>query len=392
VFVGTPVGVTEFLNGKPVRNLAESVFSQALLAAKDRLWIGTVDEGIVELPLSNTRPGRFIPASDQEPRSARRLIAFEGKTFALTSDGLFEQQSGAGVWTRRIGVEGPHWTDRNISALTMDSAGKLWIGYFDHGLDIAEADGRNVTHVEDDQVFCVNRIVEDSRRNVRVVATANGVVLLNPQGKIVRRISAADGLISEHVTDVAVRQEGLAFATAAGVTLLNSDGPESIYAFQGLVNNHVYALGLNGSRLLAGTLGGLSVIQDGFVRASYTTSNSPLKQNWISAVATSGDTWFIGTYGGGVIQLDAKGQWTEFPDFPPQTVINPNAMLVVSNHVLAGTLDRGLLVYDPAGHRWRPMNDGLPSWNVTALTASADKVFIGTDNGIVRMPIERMTQ
>jgi ligand-binding sensor domain-containing protein len=246
--------------------------------------------------------------------------------------------------------------------------------------------------VEDDQIFCVNRIVQDSYRNVSVVGTANGIALMGPQGKILKRITEAGGLISQHVSDVAVRPEGLAVGTAAGVTLLNSGGPESIYAFQGLANNHVYTLAVNGSKLLAGTLGGLSLIEDGFVRTSYTAANSPLKQNWISAVVPMGDSWMIGTYGGGVIQLDGGGQWRDFPDFPPQTVIYPNAMLAVSNRVLAGTLDRGLFVYNAAEHRWTPMTDGLPSLNVTALAASSSSLFIGTDNGIVRMPLERLPQ
>jgi ligand-binding sensor domain-containing protein len=391
VFVGTSIGASEFRNGNFVRHVADGVFSQTLLAAKDRLLIGTVDEGIVEVRLTNERAARFIPASNAEPQTARRLLELDGVPFALTADGLFEQEPRTGLWTRRITSANPNWTDRNISALSVDAAGKLWIGYFDHGIDIAEPGGvQKAIHVEDDQVFCVNRIVPDPHRNMQVVATANGLVLFSPQGKILRRIARADGLISDHVTDVAVRPEGLAAATAAGVTLMDSAGPESIYAFHGLANNHVYTLGSNGSRLLAGTLGGLSVIQDGFVRASYTTSNSPLKQNWISAVVPFNNAWFIGTYGGGVIQLDADGQWTEFPDFPPQTVINPNAMLVVAGRVLAGTLDRGLFVYDPAGNRWTPATGGLPSLIVTALAASSGKLFIGTDNGIVRMPIERL--
>ncbi len=393
VFVGTSVGAAEFRNGKFVRHVANGVFSQTLLATKDRLLIGTVDEGIVEVKLTNERAARFIPVSDGEPHTARRLLELGGIPFALTADGLFEQEVRTGLWTRRIATANSNWTNRNISALSVDSTGKLWIGYFDHGMDIAETDDvQKAVHIEDDQVFCVNRIVPDPHRNMQVVATANGLVLFSPQGKILRRIARADGLISDHVADVAVRPEGLAAATAAGVTLMDSGGPESIYAFHGLANNHVYTLGFNGSRLLAGTLGGLSVIQDGFVRASYTTSNSPLKQNWISAVVPFNNAWFIGTYGGGVIQLDAGGQWTEFPDFPRQTVINPNAMLVVAGRVLAGTLDRGLFVYDPAGHRWTPSTDGLPSLNVTALAASSDRLFIGTDNGIVRMPIERLLQ
>jgi ligand-binding sensor domain-containing protein len=393
VFVGTPLGAAEFRSGKPFRKIAEGVFSQSLLATNDRLLIGTVDEGVVEARLSADRAERVIPSGNPELRSARRLLELGGRLFALTPDGLFERESNAGGWNRRIDVPRPHWADRNISALSVDAAGKLWIGYFDRGIDIAGADGdQNATHIEDDQIFCVNRIVQDSNRNMTVVATANGIALMSSQGKILKRITEADGLISQHVSDVVVRPGGLAVATAAGVTLLDAGGPESIYAFHGLANNHVYSLAVNGSRLMAGTLGGLSVIQDGFVRASYTASNSQLKQNWVSAVVPMGDSWWIGTYGGGVVQLDSGGRWRDFPDFPLQTVINPNAMLVVSNRVLAGTLDRGLFVYSAADHRWTPITDGLPSLNVTALAATSADLFVGTDNGIVRMPIERLPQ
>jgi hypothetical protein len=34
----------------------------------------------------------------------------------------------------------------------------------------------------------------------------------------------------------------------------------------------------------------------------------------------------------------------------------------------------------------------LPSLNVTALAATSGELFIGTDNGIMRMPIERLPQ
>jgi ligand-binding sensor domain-containing protein len=391
-FVGTPVGATEFRNGKPLRKVADGVFSQTLFVAGDRLLAGTVDAGIVEVSLENDRRERFTPALSLEPHTVRRFTEHDGKVFALAADGLFEKETGSGLWNRRIDVPGKYWTDRNVSALSVDPAGKLWIGYFDRGMDIADVGGGPTIHVEDDQIFCVNRIVQDRYRNTTVVATANGVALFSPEGKLLKRMRQPDGLISEHVSDVAVLPDGIAAATAGGVTLLDSRGPESIYAFHGLANNHVYTLGMNGSRLMAGTLGGLSVIEDRIVRANYTTANSVLKHNWISAVVPFGNSWFIGTYGGGVVQLDANGEWQEPPDFPAQTVVNPNAMAVVSNHVLAGTLDRGLLVYNPSEHRWTPLTDGLPSLNVTALAASSDSLFIGTDNGIVRMPIERLPQ
>jgi ligand-binding sensor domain-containing protein len=65
--------------------------------------------------------------------------------------------------------------------------------------------------------------------------------------------------------------------------------------------------------------------------------------------------------------------------------VNPNAMLVTPRHVLAGTLGEGLYLYDRAGQRWTPMRDGLPSLNVTALTRSGETIYVGTDNGLVRI-------
>ncbi len=393
VLVGTPVGVSEFRDGKHFRKMADGVFSRTLLVANDHLLIGTVDEGIVNLALGAERTSRFLPTPELHPIVARRFLEIDWKAFAVTADGLYEHEPRSDTWTRRVGGEVVSWTDRNISALSVDPMGKLWIGYFDRGIDIADPEGMNrAIHIEDDDVFCVNRIVWDSRRNLQAAATANGVVLFSPEGKILQRIGTPDGLISAHATDIAIQPDGLAVATAAGVTLLDAGGPESIYAFHGLPNNHVYALGVNGSRLLAGTLGGLALIENGFVRASYTTSNSPLRQNWISAVLPFNDGFFIGTYGGGFIQIDSAGQWTEIEDMPAHTVINPNAMIAVSNQIVAGTLDRGLLVFDTANRRLTTFTAGLPSLNVTALTAASGNLFVGTDNGIVRLPVEKLNK
>ena len=93
-----------------------------------------------------------------------------------------------------------------------------------------------------------------------------------------------------------------------------------------------------------------------------------------------------------MLQLDAAGNWENSPGIPANTVINPNAMLAVSNRVVAGTLDQGVFVYDPGNRRWTPMTEGLSSLNATALASSSGKLFVGTDNGIVRMPIEKVLQ
>jgi ligand-binding sensor domain-containing protein len=65
--------------------------------------------------------------------------------------------------------------------------------------------------------------------------------------------------------------------------------------------------------------------------------------------------------------------------------VNPNAMVVVGGRVYAGTLGRGLYVYDRAGAHGRFVTAGLPSANVTALAARDGVLYIGTDNGLVKV-------
>jgi ligand-binding sensor domain-containing protein len=60
-------------------------------------------------------------------------------------------------------------------------------------------------------------------------------------------------------------------------------------------------------------------------------------------------------------------------------------MLITESHIYAGTLDRGLYVCDRGIDRWTTVTAGLPSRNVTALAARDGYLYIGTDNGLVRI-------
>src|SRR6202007_1763192 len=146
--------------------------------------------------------------------------------------------------------------------------------------------------------------------------------------------------------DVVAYRDGLAIATPAGLTFLDANGARSMYAFHGLVNNHVYALGVSEDQLLVGTLGGLSVLGQGEIPVNYTSGTSGLKHNWITAVVPVGDEWMVGTYGAGVLGLDRAGRFQSFEKATGNIVVNPNAMLVTPRHVLAGTLGDGLDVDD----------------------------------------------
>jgi ligand-binding sensor domain-containing protein len=65
-------------------------------------------------------------------------------------------------------------------------------------------------------------------------------------------------------------------------------------------------------------------------------------------------------------------------------------MLVTARLVLAGTLGDGLYVYDRERARWSVIHEGLPSLNVTALAESKGYIYVGTDNGLVRIQEPRL--
>jgi ligand-binding sensor domain-containing protein len=396
-YVATPVGVAEIRDGRVARVLAKGVYAHALMVDGDSLLVGQMEAGVMRVPLAgaetDVRARRRIVAqgatdADAAQIAVEQFVAVGESRYALAADGLLQRESD-GEWRRIIGGGGSQLTDRDISALMVGADGRLWVGYFDRGLDILSTNGA-VEHVENEHVFCVNRIIEDARSGAVDVATANGLVMFDRDGRQ-RQVLARDaGLIADHVTDVALYGDGLALATPAGITFLDASGAHSLYAFQGLVNNHVYALGASGDRLVAGTLGGISLLNAGSVRRNLTTATSGLKHNWITGVVAVGDEWLVGTYGAGVLRLAADGSVSSTEATRMGTVVNPTAMAADGRMVLAGTLGQGLLVSDAAGVRWRTITAGLPSLNVTALAIRNGVVYVGTENGLVKIAEEKL--
>ena len=384
-YVGTALGVAEFEGGRYARTLGAGLFARAVAVRHDTLLVGTLDGTLAEIPLGARSSRGARPILHDAPAPIERFVDADGMLYALAQDALYAIDDRTSALRRLVGADAGRLTDRNVSALALDTAGRLWVGYFDRGLDILDAQGQRAMHVENDHVFCVNRIVHDAAGGVTAVATANGLVLFDSSGRPKQVLGRAEGLIADHVTDLVLNAGGMTIATPAGLTFIDGEGSRSTNAFHGLVNNHVYALGAAGSEVLAGTLGGVSILDTGSIHASYTTANSALTHNWITAIARVDEEWFVGTYGGGLFRLDAKGVWHRFAEVTGPIEINPNAMAVTETHVFAGTLSRGLLAFDRRAQRWTTIDAGLPSMNVTALAADGDHLYVGTDNGLVRI-------
>lgn len=403
VFAGTPVGVAEIRGGKVARVLAPGRYAKRLLVLNSELLVGQGDGGILHLPLdaasTQIAPRRAIKIAAESPSRTtgdpvEQLLTIDGTAWAVTAKGLQR----ASDQSAEIGAGGHLLSDGNVSSILLAADGRLWIGYFDHGLDIlssAAPQSATLHHIEDEHIFCVNRITEDPAHGTVAVATANGLVIFSKDGTPRQTVTHETGLIANHVTDVAVLGAGMVAATPAGITFLDDSGAHSLYAFQGLVNNHVYALGLRPGQqatapFLVGTLGGISQMAAEAVARNLTTANSGLKANWITGLVPIGADWLVGTYGSGVERLDSAGQVTTTDATKNGVVVNPLAMAADNRLVLAGTLGQGLLVGDATGTRWHTVLGGLPSANVTAVAIDKGIVYVGTDNGLVRISEDKL--
>ena len=393
VFAGTPLGVAQLVNGRVNRILGRGLFAQSMAVERDSLLVATLDQGLTTVPLgahSERVAFRAVTGPD-----VTTLIG-SGKTLLALSRGGLLRRSPAGSWETVIAAAPQTLADNDVAALDFSPDGRLWVGYFNRGLDVLDLATGRAQHLEDDHLFCINRIVADATRHTMDVATANGLVLLDPTAATPaprQVLTRRDGLAADQVIDVAFSANGTMLATPSGLTVLTPSGAESLSSFQGLANDHVYALAADpgSSTALVGTLAGVSVVDDLNVVSSLSLRNSSLPRNWITAIARIGGSatqpeWIVGTYGGSVVEMDAAGRVTRMDTPAPSAIINPNALLVTPQHVLAGTLDSGLLVYNRATQHWAQITAGLPSLNVTAFAARGGEVYIGTANGIVRLP------
>ena len=132
-------GVAVFRAGRFARVLAPGVLSTALLATPTRLYVGSEDQGVIVIPLEGRHPNPNLgPGS--ELAEVHQLFTSGDAVFAVARDGLFRMSAHAFGWQRVLQAGGANLTDRNISALAADANGRLWVGYFDRGLDLLAAD------------------------------------------------------------------------------------------------------------------------------------------------------------------------------------------------------------------------------------------------------------
>jgi len=416
VAAATDFGAVSLSETNEIKVISSRPNITSLAVSGGHLWAGLFSGGLVDLNASAGRrdsgtQGTNLSEAVGVPASVPATVFVSGGAlWALTSEGAFARDERA---TRPAfePIAGSLAGDRvltanHITALAFDGTGKLWVGYFDRGIDlIATETSEQLSHVADDRVREINFLAFDRSEDRMLAATSRGLiafssglkqtVMTREQGGLINdsvaHITLADidlaGLASTRGSQVSDKSQGraLVLATAGGLTEVIAGRARSITAFHGLASNHLYASASLGSRLFVGSLAGLVELEGLRVVRTYKTSNSRLSHDWVTALAEADGTLYVGTNGGGVDALLPTGEWINFADEVGKIEVNQNAMYFDGERLYAGTSDRGILVYNTRDRRWTRISAGLASQNVTAITSDDRYVYAGTLNGLVRI-------
>jgi ligand-binding sensor domain-containing protein len=412
VLIGTDLGIARWGGGSGIVPVAQLGNVISLVRFQEKVYAGLFIGRILQL--DGSKQHYFSKAQQSQLTLSNNttilaLSSADNRLWALTSRGLYFSPSPGTEPFRRFDQpsEALHLSASHISALATDWQGRLWLGYFDRGIDIIDSDqAKLITHIEDTVVREINALRASADGQRMIVATSEGLVIIDSSLRH-QRYTERDGLISNTVSSMldvpasialpgseerSHQGEALMLTTARGLSIYAQDMFRSLTAFHGLASNHLYTGAQLGDRLFVGSLNGLNELEGLRVVRTFQTSNSRLSHNWVSALAAVGSTLYIGTYGGGVDALLPSGEMINFAPLIGRFSVNPNAMHFDGERLYVGTLDQGVWVLDIERDTWSHFTQGLGSNNVTAIAGDAHAIYFGTDRGLSRIERARFKE
>ena len=322
------------------------------------------------------------PAEEFLPAPPRRVFAAADLLFADTDSGLFRRTaSGWSLAQARPACLPPG--PSHVGALAWFNA-KLVVGFFDGGLAMASPQGQALawTPLQGPAVWGVNALLPAG--GALYVASLRGAARFDGN-----RVTALEGAASGAAFSLAATQDGVAIGYGQGVLL---PGSRLLSAFHGLPGNQALALAA-GDQLFVGTPSGLGAIAGSRVAWRVTAGEGKLPNPWITALALHGDGLFVGTYGGGVTRRSPSpnlrspaGAFRAFPETEGLKV-NTGCLVEAGGRLYLGSDGGGLYRLSADGQRFRRIRVALPSARITAILPVGESLFVGTDEGLARIPM-----
>jgi hypothetical protein len=323
------------------------------------------------------------PAEAFLPAKPKRVLAAAGTLFVDTDAGLFRRAGGRWELVRPRPASLPPGSS-HVGALARVGS-KLMVGFFDRGLALGDpaAPSWNWRRVQGPAAWGVNALLPAG--GGLYVASLRGAARFDGQ-----RLVPVGGSDAGAAFSLAATPGGVAVGYGQGVALPDA---RFLSAFHGLPGNQ--ALGLaqeDGGLLFVGTPTGLGAIRGSRVAWRITAGDGKLPNAWVNALAFFKGALYIGTYGGGITRRGAlpadRAAMGAFDPFVETEglKISEGCLVTAGGTLLAGTDGKGLYRLSADGKRFVPLKAPLPSLHITAILPGEDGLFIGTDEGLARIP------
>ncbi|MBK5257393.1 MAG: hypothetical protein JJE39_15305 [Vicinamibacteria bacterium] len=388
IFAVTPTGlVTEEKDGV-LRAVAGGENVASVAVANDRLF-ATAEP-------SDSSLRWFDPAgrvkAEQLPSVVRRVFPAADRLLADTADGLAERfhETWRLIAPRR---QRGSFGGAHIGALAVFHR-RVVIGFFDGGLAELVPSSMAPVDAETQASELSLRPITDRTSPIWAVNA-----LLDAGGALhVASLRGAFRFDGSRV--VPLEGTGAAFSlaqTRGGVAIGFGEGvllPEQklLSAFHGLPGNQATALSQAEGGLLVGTPSGLGYVEGRRVLWRVASGEGKLPHPWVTALVSLKGSALVGTYGGGITRrvgsMSDKAEWKPFPETEGLKV-NTGCLIEAKGRIYMGTDGTGLFRLSVDGTRFERLMLALPSLRITALLEKDGYLYVGTDEGLTRWPVEQ---
>jgi ligand-binding sensor domain-containing protein len=386
VWVGTERGAVEISGRLEVKRSALDTSVRALASWNGAVLAGTFGRGVADLT-----HGTFMATPDARVLS---LATFGGALYAGTMSGVVERSDTAfasltaePAFGLSVDAAGVHASlappvaacpvassgmpSNDVSAIAADDRG-TWVATFDRGLARLDERGfRGVAGVD----ARINALALDRKRARLWVGTARGLYAVDGEsGHVV--------VAGDEVHALAALEDGGVIAgTGHGALIVSAaDAITRIGAKQGVDIPSITAVLERGGTFLLGTTGGLFVGRGRrFERLSVASGHLP--DDWVTALASSGDAVYAGTYNSGVVRLEKKRRWQARA--MGGGFVNPAGLTVDGDTLYVATMD-GLWT-STGGSALTRRDRGALGPDVTGIAVSSRGTYVGSRRGMLRL-------
>ena len=352
-----------------------SLITGLAVAPDGALWLGDQAGAVCRFDPAASRCTDFF--RDAPGMAAGPLTSLQideaGRVYYTTAGNGYSVYDGA-AW-RTFTKADDFLRGNAVTALAQDTDAPLWIAT-ERGVQGFDATGRQTAWFDAADIGmpldAVRTLLPDAAGGLWVAGQGASYF----DGRNWEQYTVDDGLAGETVRAAAVDdQDRTWFGTDGGLSIWNGEQFFNITGDRGLPSSDIRALAGDGPVMWIGSRGGgLYRFEENELQI-LNRRNTGLPSDNITALAVAADGLWIGS-DQGIARLE-EGVLTV-----SRELTAPITALAVQGDLLwAGTADQGVYAFD--GSTWTQITtaDALPADAVTALSAQADRVWIGGRTG-----------